>query len=447
MVQSAHLGSGKHHVGLQEIASEVTEDPSPSGEQEKERKSWSEVATGPVESGAGFRGDQVRPGRVVGVRGEALKPKVRGLLGPVVPLDQIGLPNRPDLLLKRPIGSTVSVQSKNEDEPPREHRYLGSTFLGAAVISQKGRPKFVPSRYVQFPQGSEPMHPLSNVPPQHIRRPSAELKKVLTATLERAPQGHLPARRYADALFEQGHAVYMVGGAVRDAIQNLDDDSVSARDVDLATTALPKDVRRLAGEMQGQGGAAVASPDIVDTWGAVLLEGEQLDMVTLKVETDSKNVPKKSNAVFGPDVMKDAVNRDFTCNALYYDPVHDVVVDPTGHGVQDAATKTLRLTKPAEEANLSHVLRFFKFRMRGYQPAEGMLQDIQGIAARTFTTKKLAASVARVSPHGAKTPEAAEQWLQKLGQAMHQDGLGKYFDDFIAPNQDAIVNRIVYRNG
>ena len=48
---------------------------------------------------------------------------------------------------------------------------------------------------------------------------------------------------------------------------------------------------------------------------------------------------------FTQDIKADAMRRDFTCNAIYYDITHDEIIDPL-HGLEDIERKILRAHNP-----------------------------------------------------------------------------------------------------
>ncbi len=368
------------------------------------------------------------PGNAVAVRAKA-----SALLGPVVPTSEAPLPKPPAPALTRPVGAEVEHGGQTK-------RFVGTTHDGRlAVAGKKGRPQAVRTDEVRFPSTSA-CHPLASVKPGAVRRAGADLQATLSAVLDGAAPGHLPARRYVDALAAQGHSTYLVGGAVRDAIQG-----VTARDVDLVGTALPKEIRKVGEKLEAEGGQPVASGPWVDGFGAVLFGGQQLDITAMKVR--SRELPKKVKALFGTDIGEDAAGRDFTMNAVYYDPKNRLVIDPTETGVRDAMSRTLRLVPHPSEANASHVMRAYKFRLRGYELAPGLAAELRSITERTFSGHGFAGAVARASPHGAKTEEAAGAWLDEVSLAMKKDGLGDLFARYLEPARGDLILRIASRNG
>jgi poly(A) polymerase len=141
------------------------------------------------------------------------------------------------------------------------------------------------------------------------------------------------ALRVVTHLQEAGFKAYVVGGAVRDLIAGH-----QPKDFDVATDATPEQVRalfrrsriigrrfRIAHVMDGREAIEVA------TYRAA----NEADL-----DTDEHGRVLRDN-VFGTQA-EDAARRDFTINALYFDPADETVVD-YHHGVADLKQRTLRM--------------------------------------------------------------------------------------------------------
>lgn len=142
------------------------------------------------------------------------------------------------------------------------------------------------------------------------------------------------AAKVCSVLQENGHKAFVVGGAVRDALAGL-----PPKDFDVATSATPEQVRalfrrsriigrrfRIVHVMNGRETTEVSTFRALHEAGATPTDEHG------RVLTDN---------VFG-NQAEDATRRDFTVNALYYDPVSGVIVD-YHHGVADLQQKTLRM--------------------------------------------------------------------------------------------------------
>lgn len=141
------------------------------------------------------------------------------------------------------------------------------------------------------------------------------------------------ALRTCDTLQRAGYAAYVVGGAVRDLIAGL-----HPKDFDIATNATPEEVRALFRRSRIIGRRF----QIVH----VMQGGETLEVSTFRAAHDTDTQKDEHGRVLRDNVWgsqaEDAARRDFTVNALYYDPGNETVLD-YHHGVADIQQKTLRM--------------------------------------------------------------------------------------------------------
>jgi tRNA nucleotidyltransferase/poly(A) polymerase len=104
-------------------------------------------------------------------------------------------------------------------------------------------------------------------------------------------------------------------------------------------------------------------------WGS---EAEKLDFNILRsarqLDPGRSMFEQKQQA--GPFLSEDALLRDFTFNALYFEPATGLFLDPTGRGLEALVHRTLELAGPAFLAltNPFLPLRAIKFMGRGYEP-------------------------------------------------------------------------------
>ncbi|NUP86982.1 MAG: polynucleotide adenylyltransferase PcnB, partial [Burkholderiaceae bacterium] len=165
------------------------------------------------------------------------------------------------------------------------------------------------------------------------------------------------AVRVVRTLQEAGYQAYVVGGAVRDLLVGR-----RPKDFDVATDATPEQVKalfrrafiigrrfRIVHVIFGRG----RDHEVIEvsTFRAYLDSSEATQVGgnerTSKAElagqahaVDSSGRVLRDN-VWGPQV-EDAARRDFTVNAMYYDPATQVVVDYHG-GIGDVKARVLRL--------------------------------------------------------------------------------------------------------
>ena len=194
------------------------------------------------------------------------------------------------------------------------------------------------------------------------------------------------AVRVTHTLQQAGFKAFIVGGAVRDLLLG-----IKPKDFDVATDATPEDVKRLFRRAFIIGRRF----QIVH-----VMFGQDLIEVTTFRGSATDGAPKDEHGrvlrdnTFG-EQHEDAVRRDFTINAMYYDPARQTVLDYHG-GIRDIKNKTLRIIGVPEAryredpVRLLRVVRFaaklhFKIAPETRQPMALMAPLINNVpAARVF---------------------------------------------------------------
>jgi poly(A) polymerase len=158
-------------------------------------------------------------------------------------------------------------------------------------------------------------------------------------------------------LQQAGHEAYVVGGAVRDLLVGL-----RPKDFDVATDATPEQVKalfrrafiigrrfRIVHVIHGRGRdheviEVSTFRAYMDSADATQVEGnEKTSKAALAGSSHAVDASGRvlRDNVWGPQI-EDAARRDFTVNAMYYDPASQIVVDYHG-GIADVKAKLLRL--------------------------------------------------------------------------------------------------------
>ncbi|MDY7576844.1 polynucleotide adenylyltransferase PcnB [Herbaspirillum sp. RTI4] len=146
------------------------------------------------------------------------------------------------------------------------------------------------------------------------------------------------AVRVTKTLQDAGFKAFIVGGAVRDLLLH-----VKPKDFDIATNATPEQVKKLFRRAFIIGRRF----QIVH-----VMFGQDLLEVTTFRGSSADSAPKDEHGrvlrdnTFG-EQHEDAQRRDFTINAMYYDPATETVLDYYG-GIADIRAKTLRIIGLAE---------------------------------------------------------------------------------------------------
>jgi len=155
------------------------------------------------------------------------------------------------------------------------------------------------------------------------------------------------ALKVTEALQAAGYAAYVVGGAVRDLLLG-----IVPKDFDVATDATPEQVHRvirrsriigrrfrLVHAMFGRDTIEVATYRGTDA-GDAERDGEADAETGGAIQKDAHGRIVRDNR-FG-NQAEDAARRDFTINALFYDPQTETVLDYHG-GVEDLRAKRVRI--------------------------------------------------------------------------------------------------------
>ena len=141
-------------------------------------------------------------------------------------------------------------------------------------------------------------------------------------------------------LQEANFETYVVGGAVRDLLLNR-----TPKDFDISTSATPEEIRAVFGRRKAR--------IIGKRFRLVHLyaDGDIYEISTFRQAPRSNGAENKKFASAEHLILsdndygsaeEDAWRRDFTMNALFYDPSREEVLDLTGMGVEDIANQIVR---------------------------------------------------------------------------------------------------------
>jgi len=187
--------------------------------------------------------------------------------------------------------------------------------------------------------------------------------------LEKAP---VPAAVLAvlTKLKTQNFEAFLVGGCVRDALLGK-----TPKDFDIATNALPEQV--------------VAAFERVIPTGiehgtvTVLMYGIPIEVTTFRTEGKYEDGRRPASVSFNATLEEDLARRDFTINAMAYNPVTKDLRDPFG-GIADLEAKLIRCVGSAQE----------RFAEDGLRPMRAVrFMAVLGFSIEKETLNALAPSV------------------------------------------------------
>jgi tRNA nucleotidyltransferase/poly(A) polymerase len=115
-------------------------------------------------------------------------------------------------------------------------------------------------------------------------------------------------------LQDNNHIAVLAGGCVRDKIMD-----IFPKDYDIATSASPEQVESLFAHTIPVG----KSFGVI----AVLVDKIEFEVATLRIDSKISNGRHPSSIEYTNSLLEDARRRDFTMNALFYDPVVDKTYD------------------------------------------------------------------------------------------------------------------------
>ena len=182
------------------------------------------------------------------------------------------------------------------------------------------------------------------------------------------------AREVAASLKAAGRQAWIVGGAVRDlALGRV------PKDVDLATDARPEEVEAAFARTSAVGkafGTILVHLQLPGGGGSV-----DVEVTTFRSDGEYLDARRPEEVHYGETPEEDARRRDFTCNALYLDPLDGRLLDPTG-GLEDLARGRLRCVGEASERFREdglRLLRLVRFEARfDLEPTDETLAAARG---------------------------------------------------------------------
>ena len=154
------------------------------------------------------------------------------------------------------------------------------------------------------------------------------------------------AVKVCEKLNKNGFKAFFVGGCVRDTILKQ-----PIHDIDIATDAKPEDIQRIF-------------PNHINTGlkhGTVTVKMNKdfYEVTTFRIDGEYEDGRHPDEVIFVDDVTKDLARRDFTINAMAYDPVIDTMCDPFS-GRLDLANKTISCVGSAKNRFMEDPLRVLR---------------------------------------------------------------------------------------
>ncbi len=160
--------------------------------------------------------------------------------------------------------------------------------------------------------------------------------------------------RIAKLLSKSGFKAFWVGGVVRDLLLGN-----PVHDLDIASSVKPDEVEKILSK------AKISYKNVGKKFGTIMAVTRAgiIEITTFRKEGRYVNRRKPSEVLYVDDYIIDSKRRDFTVNAIYYDPITKQIQDPQ-NGLRDIKRKLLMFVgKPKEriEEDALRMLRLVRF--------------------------------------------------------------------------------------
>ena len=155
------------------------------------------------------------------------------------------------------------------------------------------------------------------------------------------------AQTLLSELNQQGYEAFVVGGCVRDMLMG-----IPPHDYDITTSATPDEVKRVFRNYR------VIETGLKHGTLTVLVDGEPFEITTYRIESTYSDSRHPDGVQFTRSLIEDLARRDFTVNAIAYNPCVGLV-DPFG-GQVDIQNRILRCVGNPYERFSEDALRIFR---------------------------------------------------------------------------------------
>ena len=216
------------------------------------------------------------------------------------------------------------------------------------------------------------------------------------------PEG---AKRILETLFEAGYEAYVVGGCVRDSFLGR-----KPQDWDITTSARPEEVKALFRKTIDTGIQHVT----------VMIDREGYEVTTYRIDGKYEDSRHPSEVIFTPSLEEDLKRRDFTINAMAYNP-KEGLMDLFG-GMKDMERGIIRCVGDPMERfgeDALRIMRAVRFSAQlGYEIEENTKRAIGALAPqlRKISAERIQTELVKLltSPHPEYLRIAYETGITKV---------------------------------
>lgn len=155
------------------------------------------------------------------------------------------------------------------------------------------------------------------------------------------------AESIINRLNEHGYEAYVVGGCVRDSILGR-----TPNDWDICTSATPDKVIEIFADQE------VIPTGLKHGTVTIVIDHTPFEVTTFRIDGDYSDSRRPDTVEFTTDIIQDLSRRDFTINAMAYNPKMGLI-DPFS-GAEDIKSKIIRCVGNAEERFTEDALRILR---------------------------------------------------------------------------------------
>lgn len=157
----------------------------------------------------------------------------------------------------------------------------------------------------------------------------------------------VPVNYIIQKLEKCGHEAYMVGGCVRDSVLGR-----KPHDYDICTSATPDEI------LQAFPDEEIIPTGLQHGTVTILINNEPFEITTYRIDGDYSDNRRPDNVTFTKNLVEDLRRRDFTINAMAYNPKTGLI-DPF-NGLEDIEYKKIRCVGSAEDRFNEDALRILR---------------------------------------------------------------------------------------
>ena len=235
-------------------------------------------------------------------------------------------------------------------------------------------------------------------------------KGFYTIPMNKIPHNKIPLNVFwtLQQLQDAGYESYIVGGCVRDILLDRD-----PNDFDVTTNATPQQII----EVFEQTDRRVVYENNFGTVGIINKDIEkndvsyEIEITPYRTESGYSDNRRPDEVLFSDSIHEDVKRRDFTINAMAYDPISEILVDDFG-GFTDIEKRVIKTVGNAKERFSEDALRIM--RMVRFSAQLGFMGETETVTA----LKELAPTLANISQERIR-----DEFIKLIDAPFAKDGM------------------------